>query len=287
MVAAAFFFSIMALLVKWAGQLGFPSHMLVLARAVVTLILSLAWLARSRVPVRGKRPGLLLLRGMTGTVALMCFYYSLTELPLADSTIIQYTNPLLTALLAGAVLRERMEPWQWIAASFSLAGILLVAQPGWLTGADEPRLPWFPVMIAFIGSVMSAVSYIIVRELRKTDEPMLIVAWFPFVAVPAVLPLVWMDPHWPEGWQWLLMAGIGVATQAGQIAMTRALHAETASRATGMSYVQIAFAFGWGLVIFGESIRWSSVVGALLIVAGTVGMGWWAGRSPARAGAPD
>jgi drug/metabolite transporter (DMT)-like permease len=142
-------------------------------------------------------------------------------------------------------------------------------------------------MIAFIGSVMSAVSYIIVRELRKTDEPMLIVAWFPFVAVPAVLPLVWMDPHWPEGWQWLLMAGIGVATQAGQIAMTRALHAETASRATGMSYVQIAFAFGWGLVIFGESIRWSSVVGALLIVAGTVGMGWWAGRSPARAGAPD
>ncbi len=287
MAAAAFFFSIMSMLVKYAGSIGFPSQTLVLARAVVTLVLSIAWLRVAGLPMLGNRKGLLLLRGTTGTLALMCFYYAITTLSLADATIIQYTNPLMTALLAALVLSERIERWQLAGALVSVTGIVLVARPTFLFGTGAEHLPLIPVVVASIGAVLSAVSYVAVRELRKTDHPMVIIAWFPFVAVPAVLPFVLVDLRIPTGWEWLLLIGIGVATQAGQIFLTWALHNESAGKATGMSYLQIAFAFGWGILLFGESVRWTSLAGALLIAGGTVGLSWWTGRSSSPATEPE
>jgi drug/metabolite transporter (DMT)-like permease len=282
MAAAAFFFSIMSMLVKYAGSLGFPSQTLVLARAVVTLVLSIAWLRIAGISMLGNRKSLLLLRGTTGTIALMCFYYAITTLSLADATIIQYTNPLMTALLAALVLAERIERWQLAGATISIAGIVLVARPAWIFGAGTEHLPLVPVLVASVGAVLSAISYVAVRELRKTDHPMVIIAWFPFIAVPAVLPFVIADLRIPVGWEWLLLIGIGVATQLGQIFLTWALHNESAGKATGISYLQIAFAFVWGIVLFGESVRWTSLAGAILIAGGTIGMGWWTGRSARR-----
>ena len=103
MVLAAFFFSLMALLVKVVGQ-RLPSAEMVLARSAVAVVLSYGMLRRARVAPWGRRKGLLVFRGMAGFGGLLCMFYALTKLPLADATVIVYTNPVFTALLAARLI---------------------------------------------------------------------------------------------------------------------------------------------------------------------------------------
>ena len=72
---------------------------------------------------------------------------------------------------------------------------------------------------------------------------------------------------------------MGVATQIAQVYMTRGLHLEPAGRATAISYLQIVFAFVWGMLIFAEYPTVLSVVGAVLIIGSTASIAWMRARS--------
>src|SRR6188768_1933734 len=89
MAASAFFFSLMSLLVKLAGS-HLPSNQIVLARGVVCLVLSYGWLRSRAIRPWGNKPRALLLRGLFGTTALLCFYYTLVTLPFAESVVLQH-----------------------------------------------------------------------------------------------------------------------------------------------------------------------------------------------------
>jgi drug/metabolite transporter (DMT)-like permease len=75
---------------------------------------------------------------------------------------------------------------------------------------------------------------------------------------------------WPEGWEWAALVGVGLAAQAGQIALTKGLRLERAGRATSYSYLQIVFAAFWGLLIFQEQPTLSTLAGGVLIIAGAL-----------------
>src|SRR5882672_881589 len=105
MAASALGFAVMAVLVKIASET-IPTGEIVLARAVVTLVLSWVMLRQAGVDPWGKQRGKLVVRGLIGSVALACYYLSLARLPLADATTLQNTTPLVTAVLAWWILRE-------------------------------------------------------------------------------------------------------------------------------------------------------------------------------------
>jgi drug/metabolite transporter (DMT)-like permease len=88
MLLSAFAFSVMSVLVKWAGQ-RLPSQEIVVARAAVSLVLSWLMLRRAGVDLWGHARGWLLLRGVFGFLGLSCVFYSLTHLPIAEATVIQ------------------------------------------------------------------------------------------------------------------------------------------------------------------------------------------------------
>lgn len=268
MAVGALFFSIMTLLVKVAGE-RLPTGEIVLARAVVTLILSWLALARRGVSPWGSELRLLILRGVLGFIALFCFYFAVTRLPLADVTVIHYTNPVFTALVAALVLGETLGRKEVALSVASLGGVVLVARPAFLFGGQVSGLDPAGVLAAVAGAVFSAGAYTTVRRLGRTQDPMVIVFWFALVAtvgaVPAAAP-VWIMPR---GWEWLVLLGVGVATQLGQVFLTWGLRLERAGRAMAVGYLQIVFAAVWGALFFAEiPDRWS-VVGALVIVAST------------------
>ncbi len=268
MLRGTFLFSIMSVFVKLSGQSGIPSQEIVLARAVVTLVMS-AWMLRhAKIPMWGDNKKLLLARGLAGFGGLWCFYYAVTHLPLADATVIQYTNPVLTAVLAALVLREKLR-WPDAAASFAaLSGVVLVARPTFLFGGAQLNLG--AVGIALVGACFSATAYVLVRKLRETDDPLVIVFYFPLVAVPASLPSVIPVAVWPQGIQWVYLLMVGITTQLAQVQMTRGLHLEAAGRATAISYVQILFAAFWGFTFFGELPHPIAALGALFIIMATL-----------------
>ncbi len=269
MVLAAFFFSLMALLVKIAGQ-RLPSAQLVLARSVVGLVLSYGMLRRAGLATWGSRKDLLVLRGLAGFVALLCFFYALTRLPLADTTVIVYLSPAFTALMAALFLKERLHRHEITGLLLSLAGVVFVAKPSFLFGASAGSLDLFAVGIAVLGAVFSSLAYVTVRKLRETEHHLVVVFYFPLVATPASIPLMIPNALWPTPLEWLMLLAIGVFTQIAQVYLTKGLHIEKAGRALSMSYVQIVFAGIWGFLFFSEVPGVFSVLGAVMVVAGTL-----------------
>lgn len=270
MVGSAFAFSVMTLLVKATGQ-RLPSQEIVLARGVVTLALSYAMVRRQGLHALGTNRRVLLGRGILGFLALSCVYYSVTHLPLADATVLQYLNPSFTALLGAIVLRERIGAPLVVATVTSVAGMLLVAKPAFLSGsAGGFRPDAFAVAIAVAGAFLGAGAYVLVRILKKTEDPLVIVLYLPLVTVPGTVPLVWHDFVWPVGSDWLLLVGVGLATQAAQVFLTKGLMADTAGRAMAFSYLQVVFATAWGAAFFHEIPDAWTMLGAGLVVAGAL-----------------
>jgi drug/metabolite transporter (DMT)-like permease len=268
MAYGAFWFSVMSLLVKIAGQ-RLPSMEIVLVRAVVTLALSYALVRRARLPLWGNRKSLLLLRGFLGCAALTCFYFSIVHLPLAEATVIQYTNPVFAALLAGLLLGERFGGRELIGVIASMTGVLLIARPSFLFASGAPVDP-LHVGIAVCGALFSAIAYVTVRMLRNIDSPLVVVFYFPLVTVPIVLPFAIAGWIWPTPTEWAVLVGIGTATQIAQVYMTRGLQLEPAGRATAVGYLQIVFAALWGILLLGEHPDAWSILGAAIIIGGTL-----------------
>jgi drug/metabolite transporter (DMT)-like permease len=286
MAYGAFWFSIMSLLVKIAGR-RLPSMEIVLLRAVVTLVLSYALVRRAKLPLWGNRRSLLIIRGVLGAAALACFYFSIVHLPLAEATVIQYTNPVFAALLAGVLLGERLGRRELVGVAASLIGVLLIARPSFLF-AGSAQIDPVHVVIAVAGALFSATAYVTVRMLRNIDNALVVVFYFPLVTVPLVLPFALVNWTWPTPLEWAVLLGIGTTTQIAQVYMTRGLQLEPAGRATAIGYLQIVFAAVWGILLLGEHPdRWS-ILGATIIIGGTLLVSLSPRRPPAAAtGTPD
>jgi drug/metabolite transporter (DMT)-like permease len=272
MAAGALAFSVMSLLVKVAGQ-RLPSQQVVMVRAIITAVLS-AWAVRhARVGWWGSREkrGLLVLRGIVGFTALSCFYHSIVHLPLADATVIQYTNPVFAGLLAVPFLGERLRRREVVSVLVSMAGVVLVMRPPILFGHGGALDP-LTVGIGLLGALCSATAYVTVRKLGATEHPSVIVFYFAAVSVVAAVPTGLPGAVWPTPSEWLVMLGIGVSTQLGQMSITHGLRLERAGRATATGYLQIVFAALWGVLFFGELPDWGTFLGAALIVGSTLAL---------------
>jgi len=268
MVASALSFSLMGVCVKQVGG-RIPVAEVVFARAIVSVALSWWLLHRAGIPAWGKRRWLLIWRGAIGTAALVCVYAALAALPLAAATVLQYLYPPFTALLAWLMLGEPIGKRVLAAMALGWLGVLLVAQPaGLLQGGATLAL--VPVLIAVAGALFTAFAYVSVRSLGTSEHPLVIVFYFPLVALPLSLPLVALNPVLPTPAELLWLVGVGVFTQLGQVYLTRSLTALPAARATAISYVQVLFAGGWGWLLFGESIDSWTIAGAGLVLTATL-----------------
>jgi drug/metabolite transporter (DMT)-like permease len=270
MAAGALAFSVMSLLVKVAGQ-RLPSQQVVMVRAVITLALSAWAVRRAGVSPWGERRGLLVVRGVLGFTALSAFYYSVVNLPLADATVIQYTNPVYAALFAVPFLGERLRKREVLSVLASLAGVLMVMRPTFLFGAGTSLDPAV-VAVGLAGAVFSAAAYLTVRKLGATEHPAVIVFYFALVSTFGSVPTALPGALWPTPLEWLVLLGVGVFTQVGQVCITHGLRLERAGRATATGYLQIVFAALWGVLFFGETPDAGTWLGAGLIVLSTLAL---------------
>ncbi len=281
MLGGAFAFSVMSLLVKLVGQ-SIPSQEIVLVRGVVTLVISYVTLRALKIDVRGNRRGLLALRGLLGFAAVSCYYTGVLRLPLADATVIHYTSPVFTAILAALLLSEPIRARDALGLTGALAGVLLVARPGFLFGSVSGGLDPVGVAFALAGAVVGAFSYVCVRALRHTEHHLVIVLWFGVMGTLGAVPGAALDFRLPTPWLWAGLVGVGLTTHWAQLWMTRGLSLVPAGRAMTVGYVQIVFAALWGVLFFDEQITVWTVLGAGLIIVSALSVA--RGQEPQPAG---
>lgn len=269
MVLSAFGFALMSATVKHVSLHGIPVFEIVAARALVSLVISYLDVKRKGISVWGNNKPLLFARGAVGTMALMCVYYSVTTLPLAEATIFQYIHPVFTALLAVFFLKERIQSSTFICIALCLLGVYVMVRPE--TGPDaEHALPMFSVMIAILGAFGSSIAYVIVRKLSQTEDSSVIIFYFPLVALPASIVLIGDQFVMPDLYLTMMLVLVGVFTQIGQLGLTKAMQTQEAGKASAYSYVQIIFSVVLGIVFFGELPSAWTYLGGALIVTGAL-----------------
>ncbi len=273
MLISALGFALMSALVKEAGQLGIPLLQIIFVRAIISVVLSLADILRAGVHPLGHRRVLLFGRGLSGFLALTCVFYALLHLSMAQATLLQYLHPVFTAVLAFVFLAERPTAATLACIALSLLGLVCMVMPYWESDATAPASLW-PVMAGLGGALGSGIAYTLVRKLVATEHPSVIVLYFPLVCIPGTLLLGGTDFVWPTATGWWVLLGVGCFTQIGQLALTKAMQRDAASRVTSLSYVQIIFAAVLGWWVFGEVPTQATLLGGGLILLGAVVSAW-------------
>lgn len=267
MAGGALAFSVMSALLKLAGET-LPLFEIVTGRSLVVAVLSGIAVHRqghSFVPTEPRR---VFLRAIFGFIALSCYFYSVIHLPLADATVIYFTNPVLTALVAVVVLRERMGLREFGWVMLSLLAVVVVARPGFLFGAER-ALDTTAVLLGLVSALFAAASYVTIRSIRN-DPPLLVVFYFSSITVLLAAPIVATGFTPPTPFEALVVVGVGVATHLGQLWITWAFRLERAGRASAVGYLQIVFAAGWGWLLFQEVPDAWTWVGAAVITLSTL-----------------
>lgn len=274
MLLSALGFALMAACVKAVSQYGIPVLEIVAARAAVSLILSYVDVKRKRISVWGTDKPYLIARGVVGAIALVCVYYSVTTLPLAEATVLQYTYPAFTAFIALIFLREKVQLSTLVCIVMSVMGLAAMVGSG-LTIEGVSSLPVLSIGAALLGALGSAVAYVIVRRLSQTEDSSVIIFYFPLIALPLSLLLLGNDFVMPGFEAALLLLLVGIFTQVGQIGLTKAMAIEKAGKASAYAYVQVVFSALLGWVIFAEVPTIWTIIGGGLIIGGALINALW------------
>jgi len=274
MVISALGFALMAACVKEVNGLGIPVLEIVAVRSIVSGIISYADIKRKKIPLFGHNKVLLIARGIVGSFALMLVYYAVTTLPLAEATVLQYLHPVFTAILALFFLKEVIQRSTVACIVISLIGLFIIIQPN-LQVEGGVHYPWLSITAGVLGAFGSAVAYIIVKKLTKTDDSSVIIFYFPLVALPVSVIMLGSDFVMPSLAAFGLLILVGIFTQIGQVGLTKALHCADANKATAYAYVQVLFSVFIGWAYFSEVPAVTTVIGGGLIMVGALINVFW------------
>lgn len=261
MLVAGVFFSFMNVGVKYLDNI--PAIEIVFFRSLVTLIISAVMIRQLGISFMGNNKPILFLRGLFGVTALSLYFLSLQNMPFASAVTIMQLSPIFTTILAIFILRERVAIPQWLFFIISFLGVAIIK-------GFDPDMPLIYFLLAILAAFISALAYNMVRKLKDSDHPLVVVFYFPLVALPVaglVSYFQWVQPTMPE---LAILIGIGVSTQVAQVNMTKALQLEEVGKVSIVRYLTIVYAIAIGYVFFKDAYGWTTLLGIALVVAGVL-----------------
>ena len=268
LILASFFFSLMTVCVKKIDN-RIPIYELVFFRSLLSLFITSLIINKKNLNPWGKDKPLLILRGILGTIALVCIFYAIKNMPLNISTVIQYTYPIFISIFAGVLINEKITKNLIIASITGWLGILIILNPYQLSSLNI-ELDKFTVLIAFLGAISTALAYITVKKLSSTEDIFIIIKYFPLISVITLSPIVFFNWVTPNINDLIWIIGIGMFTQAGQTFLTIGLKKLPTSEAARINYLQVLFGSLWGILFFNELININFIFGAVLVLLGTI-----------------
>jgi drug/metabolite transporter (DMT)-like permease len=261
MLLSTLFFSLMNVSVKLVSHI--PAAEVIMFRSIISLLISYIYLRRANVSVWGNNHTWLVARGVAGASALLLFFNTLQNIPLATAATVQYMSPIFTAILGIFIVKERVRPWQWVFFGLSFAGVLVIE-------GVETDVNTFYLWLGVLSSVFSGIAYTIVRKLNTKEHPLVIIFYFPLVTLPVVGIYSLFNWVQPQGWDWALLLLVGVLTQLGQYYMTMSYQSEEISKVANLNYIGIIYALILGYFLFGELFNLWSYMGMALVLLGVV-----------------
>lgn len=202
-----------------------------------------------------------LFRCMVGIVSMMCGFWAIGHLPLAQAVALSYSTPIFVTIAAVLFLHEQVRARRWAAVALGFMGVMIIVRPG----SDS-----FTVgsLVALAAAVLSGIVAIQIKQLSKVEPADRIVLyttllWVPMSLLPALT--VWT---WPRGIVWVWVIAAGFLGTGGHMLWTRALKLGDVSALTPITFMQLPIVAFAGWLLFQEPLdRWTALGAGVIFVA--------------------
>lgn len=265
MLVAGFLFGCMGVFVK-LGAAFFSNTELVFYRSFIGLIIMYAIVRQRSGSISTPHWKSHIWRGLSGTIALLLFFYCITVLPLATAVTLNYTSPLFLTVLLMFVFRERFHAPLTIAIVLGFVGMVLLLHP------TLERDQIVPGLLGLISGFFAGIAMLNVRELGRLGEPeWRTVFYFSLIASLVSGAIMLFDTiHAVTLHSFLILLGMGSSATLAQLALTRAYNTGKTLVASSLSYSAVVFATLFGILLWDEILSLSSWIGMALIIASGV-----------------
>ena len=254
---------VMATLVKYLGE-RLPAMEIFFFRSLIGFVLVVTVLWRDPFePLRTKRPGMHFVRGGLGAIGNACFFWTLTNMLLADAMALQFSRPLFMIPLAMIFLGE-IVGWNRIGVALvGFLGIVVYARP--FSGGFEPG-----VFVGALGAFAGGLVVISIKRLQTSEPTRVIMFYYAFwnTVIAAVPAAIWWVT--PSAYELAILVLIGFVGISGQSLITHGLSQGEATVLVPLDYSRIVYSAIAGYLLFSEVPGPWSVAGMALIVAASL-----------------
>jgi drug/metabolite transporter (DMT)-like permease len=260
-------FVMVNVLVKYVGN-GLP----VLESAFLRFLLGLVFLIPALGAVRKVRftPRIWKLtfgRALFHALAMTCWFYAMTRIPMGEVTALNFMNPIYITLGAVLLFGERIALPRIMALVVAFIGGIVILRPGF-RDIDPGHLSMMLSAMAFAG------SYLIAGRLVK-ELPAAVVVFLMSVTVPIVIaPFAFLHWETPTLHELILLFFTAAFATLGHYAMTRAFACAPQSVVQPVVFVQLIWSVSFGYILFGEAVDPFVLLGGAMIIAAISFITW-------------
>ena len=246
-ILSAFCFALMDMFVRMAGEL--PSIQKSFFRNFVAAVFACGILIKEKKSVFiGKESwGYLILRSVFGTLGILCNFYAVDHLALADASMLNKMSPFFAVVFSVLILREKVSIPQITMVLGAFVGSLFVIKP------TVANMDLVPSLMGLLGGIGAGAAYTMVRKLgsQRVKGPF-IVFFFSMFSCVVTLPWLIFDYHPMTGGQIVILLLAGLAAAGGQFSITAAYCYAPAKEISVYDYSKIIFSTVLGFFVFGQ-----------------------------------
>lgn len=261
---AGLFFALMTFFVRMAGNL--PTMQKAFFRNAVAAVAALFLLARSEEGFKIKKSSWrdLFLRSFFGTMGLICNFYAVDRLAIADANILNKLSPFFAIIMSYFILKEKANKTEWLCVVVAFIGALFVVKP-------SMDMQFVNAMIGMLGAFGAGVAYTFVRKLGKAGErgPVIVMCFSVFSCI-VTTPFLIIGAKPMSLYQIVMLLLAGAAATGGQLSITKAYTKAPAKEISVFDYSQVVFAAALGLVFLGQIPDLMSIIGYVIIIGSAV-----------------
>ena len=230
-------------------------------RNFFALLVMLPWIWLQGMSIlKTKRWYLHVSRATTGIVSMYCFFYVISQLPLAQAMLVLLLSPFVVPVIAKFWLKESPSHLTLFAIFLGFIGVF-VAIP--VHGEAGSLLL---LAIGLLSAVLVAVTKTTIRYMSDTEPAARIVFYFSLLT--AIISFIPVPFYWQPiaASSWWAFIGMGFLAAAGQMAMTKAYALAPASDIGMWTYSSVIFAGAFGYWFWQEPVSMAWFLGVLLII---------------------
>lgn len=266
-IMSAFCFALMSFFVRMAGDL--PPIQKSFFRNFVAAIFAGIILMKNGVPFHCKKEnlGYMLGRSICGTIGILCNFYAVDHLVLADASMLNKMSPFFAVIFSYFLLKEKITVPQGLFVIGAFVGSLFVIKPTF------SNMDLLPSLIGLCGGIGAGAAYTMVRKLGERGEKGSFIVFF-FSTFSCVVTLPWLlfDYHPMSLAQIGILLFAGLSAAGGQFSITAAYCYAPAREISVYDYSQIIFSAGLGFFFFEQIPDLLSWIGYAVICLMAVAM---------------